>query len=334
MCATAKYRHQLPQDTGRLFLTDGGMETNLIFQDGLALPHFAAFHLMRDAHGRQALIRYYERYIAIAKADGLGFILESPTWRASPDWAGKLGYDESDTIAANQASIRLLHDLRARHEAAETPMVVSGCIGPRGDGYDPGQRMSVDEAAAYHRLQIEAFAEAAADMVTARTMTNANEAAGIAQAARQAAMPVAISFTVEVDGWLPTGQTLADAIEEVDAVTDGAPAYYMIDCAHPMHFGDTLDGPWVRRIRGLRANASQRSHQELNESPDLDAGNPLELGRQYRELVRRHPQINVLGGCCGTDQRHIECIALACRDVVEFVPWRRTASFDRAGSRF
>lgn len=171
-------------------------------------------------------------------------------------------------------------------------------------------------------------------MVTAITMTNANEAAGIARAARRAGMPVAIAFTVEVDGWLPTGQTLADAVEEVDVATDRAPAYYMINCAHPTHFGDTLNGPWVQRIRGLRANASRRSHQALNELPDLDAGNPLELGRQYRELVRRHPQINVLGGCCGTDHRHIECIALACRDIVEFLPWRRNDSFDRAGSRF
>lgn len=335
----AKYRRRLPHEAGRLFLTDGGIETCLTFQDGLELPHFAAFHLMRDARGREALTRYYERYIAVARADGLGFILESPTWRASPDWGSRLGYTESGIVAVNQASIRLLLDLRTRHETAETPMVVSGCVGPRGDGYDPGQLMSVDEAADYHRFQIEGFGEAGADMVTAITMTNANEAAGIAQAATRAAMPVVIAFTVEVDGRLPTGQTLAEAIREVDAVTGGAPVYYMINCAHPTHFDDVLDGPWVQRIRGLRANASQRSHQELNDSPDLDAGNPVELARQYRDLVRRHPQINVLGGCCGTDHRHIECIALACRDVVEALPWRRKggldkAGLDQAGSRF
>jgi S-methylmethionine-dependent homocysteine/selenocysteine methylase len=334
MSAMAKYRHQLPQEAGRLFLTDGGIETCLIFHDGLDLPHFAAFHLMGKAAGRQALTHYYERYIAIARADGLGFILESPTWRASADWGSRLGYSESDIVAVNQASIRLLLDLRARHETAETPMVVSGCVGPRGDGYDPGQLMTAEEAASYHRLQVEALSEAGADMVTAITMTNAHEAAGIANVAKRAAIPVAIAFTVEVDGRLPTGQTLADAINEVDAATDGVPAYYMINCAHPTHFADILDGPWVRRIRGLRANASQRSHQELNESPDLDAGNPVELGRQYRDLVRRHPRINVLGGCCGTDHRHIECIALACRDVVEFLPWRRKAALDQAGSRF
>jgi S-methylmethionine-dependent homocysteine/selenocysteine methylase len=168
-------------------------------------------------------------------------------------------------------------------------------------------------------------------MVAAITMTNAHEAAGIVQVAARAAMPIAVAFTVEVDGHLPTGQTLAEAICEVDAVTDGAPAYYMINCAHPTHFIDSLDGPWMQRIHGLRANASQRCHQELNDSPDLDAGNPVEPARQYRDLVHRHPRINVLGGCCGTDHRHIECIALACRDVAEFLPWRRKGGLDKAG---
>ena len=195
-------------------------------------------------------------------------------------------------------------------------MVVSGCVGPRGDGYDPGQVMTALAAEDYHRLQIEAFADTGADMVSAITMTNANEAIGVTRAATKAGMPAAIAFTVETDGKLPTGQSLADAICEVDVVTGNAPAYYMINCAHPTHFQKTLGNEvWTRRIGGLRANASKRSHQELNESPDLDAGNPIELGGEYRELVRRHPQINVLGGCCGTDHRHIECIALACREV-------------------
>jgi len=316
MVAKAKYREFLPQRDGTLFLTDGGIETTLIFEDGFDLPHFAAFDLLRDAKGRAALMRYYERYIAIAKADRLGFVLESPTWRASADWGARLGYSANDIVAANQESLQLMHDLRARHETAASPMVVSGCVGPRGDGYDPGQVMSALAAEDYHRQQIGAFAGAQADMVSAITMTNANEAIGITRAAMKAGMPVVISFTVETDGRLPTGQSLADAICEVDIVTGKAPAYYMINCAHPTHFDKALgDEPWTRRIGGLRANASRRSHQELNDSPDLNSGNPVELGSQYRELVRRHPQINVLGGCCGTDHRHIECIALACREV-------------------
>jgi homocysteine S-methyltransferase len=316
MVTSAKYRESLPQRDGTLFLTDGGIETTLIFQDGFDLPHFAAFHLLRDPRGPEALVNYYERYIAIAKAERMGFVLESPTWRASADWGAKLGYSADDILAANRGSLQLMHDLRARHETAASPMVVSGCVGPRGDGYDPGQVMTAQAAEDYHRLQIEAFADAGADMVSAITMTNANEAIGIARAAAKAGMPVVISFTVETDGRLPTGQSLVDAICEVDVVTNKAPAYYMINCAHPTHFDKTLGNePWTRRIGGLRANASRRSHQELNDSADLEAGNPVELGGQYRDLLHRHPQINVLGGCCGTDHRHVECIALACHEV-------------------
>jgi S-methylmethionine-dependent homocysteine/selenocysteine methylase len=316
MADSAKYRTSLPQSGGALFLTDGGIETTLIFQDGFDLPYFAAFHLLRDADGRAALARYYERYIAIAKADRMGFILESPTWRASADWGDKLGYSADAIAAVNRESVQLMHDLRTRDETAASPMVVSGCIGPRGDGYDPGQVMSALDAEAYHRLQVGAFAEAGGDMATAITMTNANEAIGITRASMKAGLPVVISFTVETDGRLPTGQGLDDAICEVDVVTGKGPAYYMINCAHPTHFQKMLgDEPWTRRVGGLRANASKRSHQELSDSPDLDAGNPVELGAEYRDLVRRLPRINVLGGCCGTDHRHIECIALACREV-------------------
>jgi homocysteine S-methyltransferase len=210
----SKYRGKLPQLSGSLFLTDGGIETTLIFHEGLDLPHFAAFHLLREAKGRDALLRYYERYVAIAKADGLGFILESPTWRASADWGNKLGYTRDEIRAANRDSIRLMLDLRTKHETAKTPMVVSGCVGPRGDGYDPGQVMSPEEAEDYHAHQIGAFAEAKADMVTAITMTNANEAVGVARAALKTAMPVVVSFTLETD-------------------SRGGPVYYMINCAHP-----------------------------------------------------------------------------------------------------
>lgn len=309
------YRDCLPQLGTHLFLTDGGLETTLIFDDGLDLPHFAAFHLLRDRKGRDALVRYYERYIAIAKADGLGFILESPTWRASTDWGGKLGYSPSAIAAVNRQSIELMHDLRAKHESRTTPIVVSGCVGPRGDGYDPGQVMSAAEAEAYHTHQISTFAQAGADMTAAITMTNTNEAIGVARAAATAGLPVAISFTLETDGRLPTNQTLAEAIAEVDAATGAYPAYYMINCAHPTHFEGVMptEASWTKRIRGLRANASRRSHQELNDAPDLDAGDPIELGGQYRDLLCRHPQINVLGGCCGTDHRHVESISQACR---------------------
>jgi S-methylmethionine-dependent homocysteine/selenocysteine methylase len=310
----AKYTPQLPHLDRKLFLTDGGIETTLIFHDGLELPHFAAFHLLRDAKGREALVRYYESYIAIAKAAGLGFVLESPTWRASADWGDKLGYSRDAIAAVNRDAVTLMHELRARHANGTTTIVVSGCIGPRGDGYDPGQVMPAEEAQAYHSHQIGALAEAGADMTTAITMTNANEAIGIARAARTAGLPVAISFTLETDGNLPTGQALADAVAEVDKATAGTPIYYMINCAHPTHFEHVMPAgaSWTNRIRGIRANASRRSHQELNDAPDLDDGDPVELGAQYRDIRLRHPQITVLGGCCGTDHRHIGQICAAC----------------------
>jgi S-methylmethionine-dependent homocysteine/selenocysteine methylase len=310
----ARYRSALPQLGGRLFLTDGGIETTLIFLEGLELPDFAAFHLLKTPEGTAALRKYYRTYAAIAQKHGAGLVLESATWRANPDWAKRLGYSADELAAANRKSIELLEEIAREFENDQSPMVISGCVGPRGDGYVPGDAMSAEEAEAYHSEQIGVFAGTAADMVCAVTMNYANEATGIARAARKAGMPVALSFTVETDGKLPTGQSLESAIGEVDAATSGYPAYYMINCAHPTHFDFVLDSGsgWQKRIRGLRANASRRSHAELNEAPDLDAGNPEELGAQYAALRDRLPALNVMGGCCGTDHRHVESIAAAC----------------------
>jgi S-methylmethionine-dependent homocysteine/selenocysteine methylase len=309
---------RLPQLDGGMFLTDGGIETDLIFNDRIELPYFAAFDLLKTKEGTASLRGYFVRYARIAAASAVGFILESPTWRASSDWGRKLGYCEADLAEANAKAISLMLDLKREFQSETTPMIVSGCVGPRGDGYDPGAVMSPEEARAYHAEQIGVFARAGADMVTAITMTNENEAIGVTRAAQAAGIPVAISFTVETDGRLPTGQSLREAIEEVDAATSNGPAYYMINCAHPTHFEVTLEskGAWVTRIRGIRANASKCSHAELNEATHLDDGDPVELGGQYRALRERHPHINVLGGCCGTDQRHVEAICGACKHTI------------------
>lgn len=310
----AAYEHHIPQLSGELFLTDGGIETTLIFQDGLDLPCFAAFHLLQDKQGTAALRNYYARHAAVARDNGLGFILESATWRASPAWGEKLGYSPEALDDANCRAIALLHDLKAEFETERSPMVVSGCVGPRGDGYDPGKVMTPDEAETYHARQIGVFAAAGVDLVTAITMTNVGEGIGVARAAQAAKLPVVISFTVETDGRLPTGDSLKDAIAAVDDATDAGPSYFMINCAHPTHFERQLRSgeAWVDRIRGIRANASDRSHKELDEATELDAGDPVALGEQYRALRDRFPQINVLGGCCGTDHRHMEQICLAC----------------------
>lgn len=314
----ARYRNNLPQLSNDLFLTDGGLETTLIFREGFDLPEFAAFDLLKHDAGYQALEKYFRTYATMARNYQVGLILESATWRANPDWGSKLGYDAETLALMNRKAIDLLHDIRQESETQECPMVISGCIGPRGDGYIPADAMTASEAAEYHRTQIEIFRDAEADLVTAITMNYVEEAIGIARAARSAGMPVAISFTVETDGKLPTGQSLKDAIEQVDFATDNAPAYYAINCAHPTHFADILVAgePWLERIRGIRANASTKSHAELNESETLDDGNPEELGSQYRELRAQFPQISILGGCCGTDDRHVEAICKACLPVL------------------
>jgi S-methylmethionine-dependent homocysteine/selenocysteine methylase len=304
------HRTSLPQLEGDLFLTDGGIETTLIFHQGLDLPEFAAFVLLDNDEGVSQLRRYYEPYLALARESGAGFVLESPTWRANPIWADRVGVSPEKLDELNRRAIALMEEFRDELGNGDAPVVISGCIGPQDDGYSPAQMMTSDAARDYHSTQIGTFADTAADMVTAITMTYPDEAIGVARAAQDAGLPSAISFTVETDGRLPNGQALGEAIKEVDAATGGAPAYYMINCAHPTHFEAALatDETWPERIRGLRANASTMSHAELDEAEGLDDGDPHDLGARYAALRERLPQLNVLGGCCGTDHRHVAAI--------------------------
>ena len=305
-------RKALPQLNGDLFLTDGGIETTLIFHEGIDLPHFAAFDLLKTRDGREQLRRYYAPYVAVAARHRRGFIFESPTWRANLDWGEALGYDKEALAAANMDAVALMKELRA-DAALEKPAVVSGCIGPRGDGYDPGALMTVREAEAYHGFQADVFARAGVDMITGITISNAPEAAGLARAAAAAGVPSAVAFTVETDGRLPSGQPLGEAIMEVDFESTTPPAYYMVNCAHPTHFAPALEagGPWLERLKGVRANASRCSHAELDAAETLDDGDPQALGRENADLRRLVPGLTVFGGCCGTDQRHVEEIAKA-----------------------
>lgn len=306
-----EHRERLPQLDGKLFLTDGGIETTLIFHEGLDLPYFAAFHILQTPEGVAVLREYFRTYAEIAKRYETGLVLESATWRASVDWGDRLGYSTEALTQANRRAVELLTEIREEFETENTPVVISGCIGPRGDGYLPDQAMSPAAAEAYHMVQVETFAAADADMACAITMNYTEEAIGIVQATKRAGLPVAISFTVEPDGNLPTGQLLRAAIEQVDKETSGYASYFMINCAHPTHFDHVLpnDEPWLERIRGLRANASRKSHAELNEATELDTGDPIQLAREYAQLRERLTKLTVLGGCCGTDHRHIEQIA-------------------------
>lgn len=305
-----KYRNALPQLRQGLFFTDGGIETTLIFHDGFDLPHFASFVLLEDEAGIAALRRYYCSYLDIAAASGSGFVLETPTWRASADWGARLGYDAAGLDGINRNAVEFLEGLRASYAGRAGPIVISGNIGPRGDGYLADSQMTAAEAERYHGVQIGTFTDTAADMVCAITLTYAEEAVGIVNAAMHHGIPCAIGFTTETDGRLPSGQSLAAAIEEVDAETGGAAAYFLVNCAHTEHFDDALQAgaAWTRRVRGVRANASRMSHAELDVAEELDDGDPGEFGRLYRGLTRRFPHISVLGGCCGTDHRHIKAV--------------------------
>jgi homocysteine S-methyltransferase len=310
---------RLPQLDGGWFLTDAGLETVLIFQEGIALPEFAAFVLLQSPEGRGRLRRYFRRFLELAaQAPGAGFVLESPTWRAGFDWGAKLGFDARGMQQINRDAIALMQELKAEYAArVAKPIVISGCIGPRGDGYVAGAPMALDDAARVHQPQVDALTAAGADLITAITMTTSAEAIGVARAAARAGRPAAISFTVETDGTLPSGESLLQAIDAVDGDAAAAarepPAYFMLNCAHPSHFERVLSSLGGRRSRlqGLRANASRRSHAELDAATELDAGNPLELGADYARLKAHWPSLNVIGGCCGTDHRHVAAMSSA-----------------------
>jgi S-methylmethionine-dependent homocysteine/selenocysteine methylase len=303
----------LPQLGNRIFLTDGGLETVLIFHEGLDLPCFAAFDLLKDDAGTEILRKYYNPYIEAAFAGDMGFILDTPTWRASRDWLLQMGYQEREVDDVNRKAVSLMQEIREEFQTAQTPFVISGAMGPRGDGYVPGAQMTADVAQDYHLQQAQALASAGANLISAVTMNYINEAVGIALAAKQVGLPVVIGLTTETDGRLPDGHTLEEAINRVDDATDGGPAYYMLNCAHFDHFSVALvdDAEWPKRIRAVRANASRLSHAELDEAEELDDGNPQEYGDLCADLHRRFSGLTIFGGCCGTDHRHVDAVRRA-----------------------
>jgi S-methylmethionine-dependent homocysteine/selenocysteine methylase len=311
--------HQLPQLTDRIFLTDSGLETILVFEEHVDLPLFASFPLLDTPAGVEFLAAYYERHAAIARDHGFGALFDTATWRASIRWGRELGYDEAALRDVNVRSVELLEDVRRRSASPATPIVINGVVGPADDGYRPTSALTAEEAAAYHRPQVAALADAGADLVTAVTMTSPDEAIGIVDAAREVGIPVAVSFTVETDGRLPSGPTLAEAVTGVDEVTGGDVAYYLVNCAHPTHFESELvtTSDWIRRLRGVRSNGSRLSHAELDEAEHLDSEDPDRLAGHIVALRSVNPQLTILGGCCGTNHDHIAAIGRACAGAAE-----------------
>ncbi len=306
----AMFRTGLPQLGGGLYLTDAGIETDLIFNKGIEIREFATHTLLADEVGRQAVADYFRGFLGLAAELGAGFVLDSPTWKAHPHWADALQASDADLAAANRDAISFIAGLRSEFSDNAAPIVLNGLIGPRGDAYAPDVAVAAAEAEEYHANQVGWLADTDVDMVTALTFTQSDEAIGVVRAADAVGLPIVVSFTVETDGSLPTGESLAHAIEAVDAATNGLAAYFMVNCAHPDHFRDVLvDAEWAHRIRGVRCNASRMSHAELDEAEVLDDGDIRELADGYRGLVDSMPWLNVFGGCCGSDLRHVTEIA-------------------------
>lgn len=290
----------------RLELSDGGIETTLVFHEGVDLPCFATFPLLEREDGRKLLCRWFTSFLDAAAERGVPFVLDTVTWRANPDWGAQLGYEAADLERANRGAVAFARQLAE----GRADVTINGVVGPRGDGYVVGERMTAEEAEAYHGWQVGVLADAGVDRVTAMTLSYPEEAIGTVRAATGAGVPVVPSFTVETDGRLPSGDLLGEAIDAVDRQTDGAAAFFMVNCAHPSHVHEGLDGSGaLARIGGFRGNASRLSHAQLDAAEELDDGDPHELAGDYRALRERLPSVSLLGGCCGTDHRHVTAIA-------------------------
>lgn len=292
-------------------LTDGGIETVLLFHEGFDLPCFASFPLLEQERGRTALRRYFEPFLDTAQEQGVPFVLDTATWRANPDWGTQLGYDLDALAAANRDAVQFANELAE----GRPDVTINGSLGPRGDGYVVGDQMTGEQATEYHAWQVGVLRDAGVKRITALTLSYPEEAIGVVQAAAALGVPVVAGFTVETDGRLPTGTTVADAIEQVDEATGGAAEFFMVNCAHPTHIAAGLDdAPALLRVGGLRVNASALSHAELDEAEEIDEGDPALLARDNAALRDKLPSIQLLGGCCGTDHRHVAQIITAWGD--------------------
>ena len=302
----------------QIYLADGGLETSLIFIYKLKLDLFASFLALGDGTGMEALRHYYKSYVAIAQRFKFGMILETATWRASPDWFEKLGFSLDQGSAIIHESVRLVKEIRDESITPQfSQILIAGVVGPRGDGYKSDMdKFTFQDYQSYHTFTINELVKAKVDYIAAVTMTSVAEAIGIVLACRKSEIPCVVSFTLEVDGQLPSGESLSNAIAAVDSACQSYPMHFMINCAHPNHFFHLWKQPCeeYQRIRGIRCNASKKSHQELDECEELDSGDIEDLSRLYTEFGQNgmplsSDQYRIIGGCCGTDARHIEHIA-------------------------
>ncbi len=293
---------QLLNEGDKTYLVYAGTGTDLIFNHGLELPGFASFPLLEQPDTRAILASQMQALVDLASEMNVGCILDAPTWMANADRAAPLGYDAERLVEVNKDAVGLMEDVR--RAAAREDVLVSACIGPRFDPYADIPPISVEDARQYHAAQMRSLKGTTVDLVTAYTFNRPREAAGCILAARDANLPIIMSLVVETDGCLSDGTKLVDAIDEIDGVTASTAMFFMVNCAHPTHFSGVFGNH--PRLRGMVANASSCSHAELDEADELDDGDPVELGSQIAEIARQNPSVQVIGGCCGTDMRHLK----------------------------
>lgn len=300
-----------PRLDGRFYLTEGGAETEIMYKWGFELPEFAMFTLLDNPEADEVIRNMYRRYFDVAAAHDTGILAMGHDYRASPDWAQKLGYSAADLTRFQHRTMQFLDDVRAEYADRVSDAYITACIGPRGDAYGTGGDISASEAEDYHAVQLGNLEGTAADMAVAATFNNIPESIGVIRAANRMGIPIGVSLTLTPEGRLRSGPTLREAVETIDEVTGGAAEWFGTNCAHPLEFEPALDdaGPWLDRLRYVRPNAAKMDKLALCELGHLEDGDPVELGEQMGEVARRFPRADILGGCCGTDERHLSEIA-------------------------
>lgn len=295
-------------NNGGNVMINGGLETTLIYKHNLDLPFFSCIDLFKTEETKQIMYDYYLDYVKAAKKYNVPVIIDTPTWRFNKDWAIQSGYNDQQLANRNKEAVDLVRGLKDVYDN----VIISGELGPRYDGYVISEKMTTEEAQQYHSAQVESFSSSNVDIITAATMNYVEEALGVTLAAKSTSTPLVVSFTLSSEGDLPSGMTLKEAIMKVDTISGEYPLHYMINCVHPVYFAELLkknkDQAWIKRIKGIRPNASSKSHEELDNLGTLDVGDMDELANYCKEIQDSCKHIKLFGGCCGTTVEHIECI--------------------------
>lgn len=301
-----------PRLEGKFYLTEGGTETEILYKWGFELPEFAMFPLLDNPKADQVIRDIYRRYFDAAEKHQTGLLILGHDYRASPDWGAKLGYTTEGLADMQRRTIEFLDDVRREYVGRVSDVYIAGCIGPRGDAYGTGGDISEEEAEEYHSVQLTTLKSTQADMAIAVTFNNVPEAVGVIRAAHRIGIPIGVSLTLTTEGVLRSGPTLREAIEVIEEKTNGSAAWYGTNCSHPLEFASALadEGPWLERLRYIRPNAVKMEKVALCKLGHLEDGDPVELGEQMGEVASKFPSADILGGCCGTDERHLGEIAI------------------------